>query len=243
MRQISFLTYGRQTMGREWYIAPRGGVCRLHYIHSGTILCNVNGREMTMKPHILYLYPQNLAFRPYTDESTCVDHTYFDFIASPALYHNEVLAVSLNDYPLLSAAFSPLALLAEQHPFFTSDNHYRALTTRYLEGLLTLIRDEFGLSAIGDRDVEDAVEYIHKHYAEKLSVKDLAARYHLETNVFIRKFKRYTGATPYQYIKSHRVNIALSLLRGGTHTQMQAAELCGYADASTLAHAIRSVVK
>lgn len=243
MRQISFLTYGRQTMGRDWYIAPRGGVCRLYYLHSGTVLYHVNGRKLTLRPHILYVFPQNLEFRLHTDESTRVDHTYFDFIVSPAVYHNEVLAISLEEHPLLSAAFSVLKLLAEQHPFFQSDDHHRTLTAHYLEGLLTLAQDEFGLSAITDRDVEDAVEYIHSHYAEKITVKDLATRYHLETNVFIRKFKRYTNATPYQYIKSHRVNIAFSLLRSGTHTQMQAAELCGYADASALAHAIRSVIK
>ncbi len=243
MQQISFLTYGRQTMGRDWYIAPRGGVCRLYYLHSGTVLYNVEGQEMTLQPHVLYLFPQNLDFRLQTDEATCVDHTYFDFIVSPALYHNEVLAVSLKEYPLLSAAFSVLAQLAEQYPFFASDERHRALTAYYLEGWLMLVRDEFGLSAIADRDVDDAVEYIHKHYAEKITVKDLAARYHLETNAFIRKFKRHTNATPYQYIKNHRVNMALSLLRSGTHTQMQTAELCGYADASSLAHAIRSVVR
>jgi len=243
MRQISFLTYGRQTMGRDWYIAPRGGVCRLYYLHSGTVLYDVNGQELALRPHTLYLFPQNLEFRLRTDDSTCVDHTYFDFIASPAIYHSEVLTVSLAEYPLLSAAFAVLALLAEQHPYSTTNGTYRHLTANYLEGLLSLIRSEFGLTAIADPDIEEAVEYIHSHYAEKLSVKQLAARYHLETNVFIRKFKRYTNTTPYQYIKNHRVNIALSLLRRGAHTQTQIAERCGYADASALAHAIRSVVK
>lgn len=243
MQRITFLTYGRQTMGREWYIAPRGGVCRLYYLHSGTVLYDVEGRETALHPQRLYLFPQNLEFRLRTDETTCVDHTYFDFIASPALYCDEVLNILPEEHPLLSAALSPLLLLAKQHPFFQSNEAYRALTAQYLDGLLTIIRSEYGLSDVTDRDVADAIEYIHGHYREKLTVKDMAARYHSETNVFIRKFKRYTNVTPYQYVKNHRVNMALSLLRSGKYTQMQAAELCGYADASALAHAIRSVVK
>ena len=72
----------------------------------------------------------------------------------------------------------------------------------------------------------------------KKAYRKLAKKYHLEEGTFIRRFKRYTNTTPYKYLKTLRVNIAMSLMDENTYTLATIAEMVGYSDAATLSHAI-----
>lgn len=244
-RDISFLTYGRQTMGQDWYIAPIGGVCRLYMIHSGTVLYRCETEEHVLRPDTLYLFPQNLTFQLITDENTCVDHTYFDFFATPAIFKDSIVSLPLFENALLLSAFSVLEELIQAYPFHSTkaDDPSRALIISYLCNLLTLIRNQADFDTVADPVIEEAMELIHRRFSHELSVKNLAAHAHLDTNVFIRRFKRCTNTTPYQYIKNYRINLALSLIKTKRYTLSEIAERCGYADASSLSHAICSVTK
>ncbi|WP_165279994.1 AraC family transcriptional regulator [Paenibacillus protaetiae] len=78
------------------------------------------------------------------------------------------------------------------------------------------------LQAPWDRHIARAAEYIRAHYAEPLTIDELAAvalqsRYH-----FIRSFKAAVGLTPYQYVLRIRMEEAKRLLRqtAGTATEI-----------------------
>ena len=242
---VSFLTYGRQTMGPDWYIAPISGVCRVYVLHSGHVLYKSETEERTLTPDTLYLFPQNLTFQLITDTDTRVDHTYFDFFATPAIFSQSAIALPLEKNSLLFSAFDVLEKLINAYPFENTktNSSEHALITSYFTNLLTLIHSEAQLYTTVDPFVAEAINYIHNHYASAISVNDLATEAHMDTSVFIRKFKRFTNTTPYQYIKNYRINLALSLIKTRRHTLSEIAEFCGYADASALSHAIRSVTK
>lgn len=58
----------------------------------------------------------------------------------------------------------------------------------------------------------DLVEYIDRHYAQRLTVARLARRAGLSPYHFIRAFRASTGATPHQYVRARRMNRAMHLL-------------------------------
>ena len=73
--------------------------------------------------------------------------------------------------------------------------------------------------------------------SEDISIKEIAEESFMSCCGFIRKFKNALGVTPYAYLKQLRIRTANALRNEGM-TLEQAAEKCGYSDASTLLHAI-----
>lgn len=63
-------------------------------------------------------------------------------------------------------------------------------------------------------DIADIVAYIEEHLYETISVEELAQRIHLSDSQFKRKFKRYIGFTPYDYIVRQKILCAEEMLRG-----------------------------
>ncbi len=236
--EFHFTGYGRESRGKVWYIHPLVGVNRFWYIRSGEVRFRVGERVRTLRAGRLYIFPQNLPFYLLTDDSTWVDHTYFDFFSLPALMMDDVLEIDPKQYPLIASAMDILLALAEEKQ---RGGNYRVLLSSYMSNLFYIIRREIGFGVLDDALIHEAVSYIHAHFHEKISVGEMAKRFHIEKNVFIRKFKRCTGTTPYQYIKNHRVTYAVSLIRQGKISLAEVAELTGYADQSALSHAVKAV--
>jgi AraC-like DNA-binding protein len=67
------------------------------------------------------------------------------------------------------------------------------------------------------KDLADA------HYAEPLTVDDLAAAAHLSRAHFTREFRRVFGETPYSYLLTRRLERAAALLRS---TDYSVADIC-----------------
>ena len=60
----------------------------------------------------------------------------------------------------------------------------------------------------GDDVIKEAQNHIEKNYAEKLSVEGMAKMLAVSNRNFIRKFKKATNNTPYEYIQRVRVEVA-----------------------------------
>jgi AraC-like DNA-binding protein len=97
---------------------------------------------------------------------------------------------------------------------------------RFFE-LLVYNRD----TGIGDYRVKQSVHYIIQNYAERLTVKKLAARAKLNPAYFGVLFKRETGFSVPQYIALVRIRNAENLLRSGEYRVKEVAAHCGYSDA------------
>jgi AraC-like DNA-binding protein len=77
--------------------------------------------------------------------------------------------------------------------------------------LLALEKNELG-SQMGSSEIVQAIEYIHLHLAEPISVDTLATCCNLSKYHFIRLFDRKTGFTPYHYIQIMRIDKAKKYL-------------------------------
>jgi AraC-like DNA-binding protein len=79
------------------------------------------------------------------------------------------------------------------------------------------------------------IGYVRGHLAEPLSVADLAERACLSPSAFAHLFRDVSGMSPYQFIKSVRLDRARELLVDGELNVSEVARSVGY---SSLSHFI-----
>jgi AraC-like DNA-binding protein len=83
--------------------------------------------------------------------------------------------------------------------------------------------------------VRRACEYIRSHFADDLSISNLASVGSLSPYYFARAFEKEVGLPPHAYIENLRVRKAREFLDRG-HSVVATALLAGYADQSHLTH-------
>jgi AraC-like DNA-binding protein len=83
--------------------------------------------------------------------------------------------------------------------------------------------------------VAKAIEYIRAHLDGPIAVTDLAAQVQMSPSAFARLFRETAGQSPYQFVKSERLDAARSLLFDGELNVSEVAWRVGY---SSLSHFI-----
>ena len=76
--------------------------------------------------------------------------------------------------------------------------------------------------------VTSACKYINLHYAEVLTVKEIANKLSVNENYLIRLFKKELHTTPNQYITEMRLLHAKTLLEQTDHSIQYVANICGF---------------
>ncbi len=80
--------------------------------------------------------------------------------------------------------------------------------------------------------MSDVVRFVAEHYAQKITVDELAELAHLSSSQFTRQFNRLFQMTPGRYLTRIRINAACSLLTRTDLDLTAIAERCGFHDAS-----------
>lgn len=88
--------------------------------------------------------------------------------------------------------------------------------------------------------IADAVRWCEAHFAEPLSVPQLAARLFLSPSHFSQRFKREVGVAPAAFIRQLRLENARALLRETDWPLVRIADATGFADAPHLARSFRA---
>lgn len=240
MNNISFSTYGRLEMNNRTFSSATGGINKVYYINEGSMLYRAGHKNYEFQKGHLYFIPQNLSSGYETEYA---DNTFIDFYCTPGIVMDKIIDIELSEYPLIESVFSTLNYLVARYPMWEMDEKFIFHETikSTLINLISLIDEEFGISTVKDEIIGEVVEYIHSNYNKRITVTELAGMFHIDRSSFIRRFKKYTNTTPYQYIKSLRINTALELKKTGKYMLGEIAEMVGYSDAASLSHLIAKV--
>lgn len=105
-----------------------------------------------------------------------------------------------------------------------------AIPNDRFEQLLNLIFETTGENntAIEDRTIIRAKEYIHKHMANDIGLEDVARFVYLSPVYFSRFFKQHTGKTMTEYLTQLRINRAMELLKSHRYKIYEISLQCGY---------------
>ncbi len=102
-----------------------------------------------------------------------------------------------------------------------------------------LIRGIIKAPVPGDRvadrvEVSRAIEYLHSHVDEKITVDVLSAVARLSPSHFTRVFREDTGKSPMEYVQNVRLERAKKLLLAGDKSVTEIALECGFGSTSYL---------
>jgi AraC-like DNA-binding protein len=116
--------------------------------------------------------------------------------------------------------------ISSKIPLFDARHHVIGIAgvMRDLEKAESLIRPY--------REMDEAIAYVLRRYAEPIEVTRLADLTHLSVSQFDRRFKRLYQMTPMQYVLRVRINAALQALTTSDRSIAEIAVACGFYDQS-----------
>ncbi len=76
--------------------------------------------------------------------------------------------------------------------------------------------------------LKPVLDFIDRHYAEKIYTKDLCRQVAMSPSHFTRYFKKVTGKTPTEYINEIRINASVQLLKDSGNSITKIAEITGF---------------
>lgn len=88
--------------------------------------------------------------------------------------------------------------------------------------------------------VQKCKEYMDIHFAENISVNDVAKYVGIHRSHFTTSFVNEVGVTPIKYLLSLKMNRALQLISEGTHTITEIALSLGYSDLYSFSRAFKN---
>ena len=153
------------------------------------------------------------------------EFVHFDGITARHWYQN--ITARFGNVFSISDAQPAIGKLAAIYDTFCDGIPVREpLLSKYLTDILTA----FLLSTSADTRSnarmnlsETITTYISEHFAEKLTIEQLASLAGLSSYHFIRTFKKQTGFTPHEYILNTRMNTARYLLK---NSSLPVKEIC-----------------
>ena len=77
------------------------------------------------------------------------------------------------------------------------------------------------------RLLRQTVQYVDRHYAEKITVAAISAQCGYSSSHFMKRFHDLTGTSFAQYLIHFRLEKAATLLRGSRYTVLEIAARCG----------------
>lgn len=92
------------------------------------------------------------------------------------------------------------------------------------------------------KDLVKALDYIHSHISEQISLEDAAEMSDMSVSYFSVMIKQYTGMSFIHYLTSLRMDHACTLLRGTSMSIMDISHQVGFKDYSNFSKRFKSVV-
>lgn len=130
------------------------------------------------------------------------------------------------------------SILLQQEVMHYKEHYHLTSEIDLFEGKLTM------LSNIShDRMVKQALEYIHEHWNERISLDSLAAHVDMSTGYVSRTFKKVTTFNVGEYINRYRIQKAIELLMEDRYKLYEIAQMCGFKDYKYFHHVFTQYVK
>ncbi|MDR2178420.1 MAG: AraC family transcriptional regulator [Treponema sp.] len=221
---------------------PRAA-CNITYITKGAAQYRVNGSLYQLKAGDLFCPPPDGIFEAITCPDNFMHCFSVDFYLRNAAGENVSLPFPVVNYIGVRGDITGRFLDLKNAWTERSPAHAvkaRGMFLLLLYQLFELIVYDSDLEAEDSR-VRKAVRYIDDHYAEKISVKQLAGEACLSAVYFGSLFKKETGISLHRYLQKVRIRNAENLLKTGEYQVCEVAEECGFADAYHFSHQFKSI--
>ena len=200
----------------EFFVKPRG-YAALSYRLSGEGRFFVDGKNMTVKKGDIVFIPSDM---PYKVEYLCSESIVIHLLDCN---YREAEKISVKDAGMIESRFQKLLDCRGEG---CSINRIKACIYDILAHM-----DEERDDTADDPDVVLCMQYLREHFAESdMTVESLCRDGHISHSTLQRRFKKFLGVTPKQYLTRLRLNKAIDMLSRGDASVREIAYACGYDD-------------
>jgi PAS domain S-box-containing protein len=167
-----------------------------------------DGVLLAANKHLVALYG-------FDSEEEFIGHTDFELLPRRLAekYRRDDLAIM--DHRQSATKIVELFLNRQGIPSWFLTSKYPILShSNEVLGIMGIIQDyhQYRERFPDDRGINEALDYIHGHFREKITITNLALMCRLSLRQFERKFKSYFNLSPTQYIMKMRIHEACDLL-------------------------------
>ena len=188
-----------------------------------------DGVLLAANKHLVSLYG-------FESEKAFIGHTDFELLPKRLAekYRRDDLAIMESRKPVtkivelfLNRQGIPSWFLTSKYPILSNDDK--------VLGIMGIIQDyhQYREKFPEEQDIDQALNYIHNYFREKVSIADLASKCQLSLRQFERKFKSTFNLSPQQYIIKMRIHEACDLLCNDTESIGNIAFTLGFYDQSS----------
>lgn len=217
---------------------------KFYYVEKGELIIEIFGKTLVAVPGDLILIPANTphSFRltesRYAEKSWCHfdlkrgTADFFENYTIPPLIHVEDTALVEELFRrLLSASKLPL----EQQELVTTG------------AICGLVEYYFSHTDVVEREVADdrihaVIMFIEQHYADSLTLDQLAKFAGYSPNHLGKRFKDVTGYPPMRYLSNVRIERAKQLLQGTNEAIATIMERTGFTDAAYFSKSFKRMI-
>lgn len=128
-------------------------------------------------------------------------------------------------------------ILEIEHEFTGEHSDYSLMVKNMVETIFILLTRHFfeavegKLSLTGKTNfgsIEDSMDYIDEHLTDPLKLEDLALVANMSKTYYTTIFKKLKGISPWEYIISKRIDLAISLMKENNMTILELALKSGF---------------
>ena len=210
---------------------------RLFYCHSGSGICEIPSQSYQLQPGTMVYIPAGVPYRlRFEGEIPVLSGCNFDFyqehtylaepippVPSDSFSEKDVLEkqifekdtvfrqpVCLNTAFSLEYKFLEIAEEFQRHSLFC-DAYCSALTNAVLIRIVQLCQAK--QLGIDDQKGNAILNYVHAHYGQLLTNRDIAAHFGYHENYISALVRKYTGLPLHRYLLRYRMHVAVGLLQ------------------------------
>lgn len=161
------------------------------------------------------------------------DNIYADDLA--AVINNRAWVADVSEYP--EAAGLIQSIMSEMR--YKKEFYFESVQGMMFSLLMNIARmnnkiaDKVRKQSNGVSQMTVALHHISKHYAENLTIGDLALKSHMSETHFRRVFQKTMNMTPSDYLNLVRVQMSCEHMRRSEDSMELVAEKCGFQSVST----------
>lgn len=233
-------------------------------VKSGRMIHHIGDVQVELRRGDMYIIPSSIAHSvEYAEPNTefyAIEFTK-EFLGYDP--HGETIKDRLFTFLMVDIALGKNVSLLQKVPLVAEDQsfifkqierfHYESLKRRecmfeVLHCILMTVITFFGWKYLYETDniqVEqkyqkinrmllDSIDYIHKHYSERITLEDITSRFGISKAAYCNLFKEGTGTTFLVYLNNLRCEKVTQLLIESDMSQEEIAEAAGFSDVSSL---------
>jgi len=181
------------------------------------VMCGV-GDLIVLPPHLSHIQI----------EKNYVGTSYIGFSHKPQAFNCEFRVVSLKNEIYVPRWIEDVIDL---HTIINDNRQYSDVAVGLLRAITTRLKQieyQQKVAVMIHPLVQKAIEMIHVHLTEVISVEEIAANVDLSASYLTKLFKKMVGCGPIQYQQRQRMHLACRHLLNPYMTVSQTARKCGY---------------